>query len=72
MAIKRTITMTNTTSSKHSKSNSPTLGGLQAVGRPWMAQGHKHDVVYRLKKSRSTKASGRASHRTKPKSKNRK
>jgi hypothetical protein len=62
--------MTNTTSSKHSKANKgPTLGGLTAVGRPWMSQGHKHDVVYRIKKNKATKQSAKANHRIKPKRK---
>lgn len=62
--------MTNTHSGKHSKgSKGPTLGGLQAVGRPWLNQGHKHDVVYRIKKNEATKQSAKANHRIKPKRK---
>jgi len=62
--------MTNTHESKHSKSgNGPTLGGMQAVGKPWCSQGHPNTtIVYRIKKnSNATKSSGKAQHRIKPK-----
>ena len=70
MAITQALSMTNTHEGKHSKSgNGPTIGGLQAVGKPWFAQGHKAtNVVFRIKKnSNATKSSGKASHRIKPK-----